>query len=358
MLALAPPAECAAKKKSRSPWTLSLRAEAEIRYDDNIIGLSSREIDLLDKPGVDPESRFGVESEDDLIFAPDLVLKLSREPRRGLDTDIYFTARPYDYLRNSRKDYQQFTLSVRQDLNRSRDHQTVVFAGVSTIPSYFLRRLRDDDESDPGAGITVRNDADYRLTKGFAGVDQEIIRRLLSVTGRYAIERRNYNRHFDERDARSDVFSLDVDIYPLRRILFRIRPYYEYESRDARGGDGLSTTVVVDDVGFHSNRIGADLRWLWGPDSDHRRIVSVFGEIETRSFSSRDAADPGHFDREDDISKFGAEFDRELGPAWKWEVSAYHRQNSVSTRNGTTTFRKNVLSAALTYRFEERLGRR
>jgi len=352
----APAAEAAdGKTPKKVPWELVLGAEGELRFDDNIIGLSDTEIDSLNAGTVNGEDQYGIESEDDFIFAPDFSVRFSRRPRRGRDTSLSLTLRAYDYERNSAKDYQQYAFSVRQELNRSRTHRTVLTSGVSRIPSYFLRKLKDEDAS-IAAGRNIRHVADYQINRAYIRVAQEVVDRLMTVTGSYARERRNYNEDFNERDASSDVFGIDLDIYPTRHIGFRVNPYYEHENRRTRGNLSASPTITDDDVGFDSNRYGVDLRWLWGADADHRNVLNGFYETERRDFSSTTPSDTGHYGRDDDIRKFGFGFRREMGPSWGWRVSGYHRENEVSIPGqSSTTFKKNVISVALTYRYERSL---
>lgn len=350
----------APERSPHSAWTFAVTAQAEFRYDDNILGLSEREKDVVDPSDPNNDDRFGIESPDDVVFAPDLILRLARRPRGGRDTVISLTARDYEYIRNSVKDYQQYSLSVRQQLNRSRRWRTTLAVGVSHIPSYFLRRLIDDDASDPNTAIVVRNDADYTLNKGYVQISQEIVEDLVSVTAGYARERRDYNEDFDERDSGSNVYSLDLNVYPLRSLRFRIRPTYEHEDRRTRAGLASSSgTIVDDDVGFDADILGLELRWLWGPDRDRRRTVTAYYRSETRDFESGSPADPTHFGREDDITKYGAGYTQELNAAWTWGILMYHRENRVGLPARTdSVFEKNVGSVSLTWSFDRRLPSR
>jgi len=337
-----------------SPWRFGLRAEAEARYDDNIISLSKSEKRQLEHPS-DPNSEdlFRIESAEDVILVPQMALSLSRSPREGRQTGLRLTLRAHDYLRNSVKDYQEYLLSVRQDLNRSRRHSASVTLGGSTIPSYYLRELIDDDLSTPGN--TVRSSADFRMNRGYVEYSQEVIHRALRVTAEYARERRDYNGDFDERDSSSDLVSADLSIYPLRRILFRARPYYAHERRRARG-DTPTTAIVDDETDFDADLIGVDLRWVWGGGQGRRQILRPYYQIEQRDFTTRNSASTGHFGRQDEIRKYGMSYDKDLGPRWRVSLSGYHRDNEVSfPGSSATTFRRNVVGAALVYSFEKSL---
>lgn len=344
----------AARSSSTHPWTFSVRGEGQLRYDDNILGLSESEKDALDQPGQAGSPRFRVESPEDIIFVPDVSLELTRHPRKGLKTGIIATLRAYDYQRNSIKDYQQYALAVRQELNRSREHKTSLTVGGSHIPSYFIRPLRDDNAS-LIAGSSIFADADYTLNRGYLEVSQEIVNRLVNLSAGYAVERRDYNHTFDARDASSGVFYTEVNVYPMRSLGFRIRPYATFESRDTRG-QLASTQVVDDEVGFDSDLYGADVRWLWGADADHRSVVRAFYEREKRDFTSDEPLATSHFGREDDIEKYGASYDKELGAAWRLAFSAYHRVNESTHPGSATNFYKNVVTAGVVYSFERRLG--
>jgi len=342
-----------AAEKGRTPkWTLDIRGESEVRYDDNILSLSETEKNLISDP-----NRFKIDSVGDAILIPSVFLQLSRLPRHGRETNMFLSLRAYDYVRNSIKDYQTFGVGLRQELNRSRKYRTVLRVGGSRVPDYYVRQLIDDDES-TAAGRLIRNELTFVKNSGYIEISQKIVDDVLTVSGRYSRERRNYNPHFNERDSSSDVFEIDLDVYPARTNNFRVTPYYEHESRSSRG-DLASSPIVDDDVGFDSDLSGLSLRGLWGRDSDHRKSVSFYYERENRDFTTNFTPDTGHFGRSDEITKFGAGFEQELGPAWKWRMAAYNRNNRVSTpTNPGSDHERNVVSASLMYRFEQRLDRR
>lgn len=333
-------------------WSFSLRAEGEIRYDDNILSLSEADKDRVENPAF--SDGFRIESPDDFVLAPDVLLAFRRSPRRGPETGIGVTLRAYDYLRNSVKDYQSYGLWFRQELNRSRRHRTALAVGAARLPSYYLRELIDDDES-LAAGMMIRNSATYAKNEGYLKISQELVNRILSVSARYALERRNYNDHFNERDSASEVGSLSLEVYPLRRNAFRIHPYYTREKRTSRS-DLAPSPVLDDDVGFDSNLYGLELRWLWGPDTDHRRIITLWYENEKRDFTTDIATDTGHFEREDDITESWAGYEHELNGNWQLRFAYRYRNNDVSTPSllggtNTTPFTKHVGYASLVYRF-------
>ncbi len=349
-----------ASTQSQAPprlWSFDLRAEAEVTYDDNILSLSKNEQNQLKDPVLANTDRFRITSADDVIIAPEVNLQFSRLPRGGAETNILLSLHAYDYTTNSVKNYQQYSLSARQELHRGHVHSTAVTVGTSYIPTYYLRQLVDDDES-ALAGTTIRNSADYSLTQNFVEVSQEMVNRTLSVGLRYTSEKRDYNDHFNERDSTSGVTSLEFNLYPMQKLGFRVHPYYEREQRNTQGDLG-STGVVDDDAGFDSDHYGLDLRWLWGPNSDHRNIFKSWYEKENRDFNTSNSADTGHFDRSDSITQYGIGYDRELGSEWKIRFGYRYRNNDASTPNGgggttTTSFSKNVVSVGVVYRFDPR----
>ena len=338
-----------------TPWTFSLRAEGELRYDDNVLSLSDREVDRFQNdPAYARSDRFKIESVDDFIFAPDLGFTFNRSPRRGRETTVGAALRAYEYFNDSVKSYQSYGVRLRQELNRSRAHGTVLSAGFERTPSYYLRELIDDDES-VAAGTTIRNSLDYDLNQGYLELAQEIAPRTFDATLRCALERRNYNDHFNERDSNSTIWAVHFDIFPMQRTVFRVRPYYVSEKRTS-AGDIPSSPVIDDDVAFDGTLHGLELRWLWGPDSDHRRTITIWYENETRDFTTGTVTDLGHYGREDDITQYWAGYEHEIGREWLLRFAYRHRNNDSSTPDplgGTTTtaFTKNVVYASLVYRF-------
>jgi hypothetical protein len=344
-----------AEERDGALWNFRLGAALEVRYDDNIVGLSEQDQNFLKSSPAVGEDRFGVSSAADTALVPELALGFARKPRKGLETGISFVVRSRQYLTNSVKSYQELALTLRQELNRSRAHGTRLIVGVSHIPEYFVRRLIDEDESFL-AGTTVRNDVDYRLTSARVAIAQEVVSRVFDLEIGYTRAQRDYNDHFNEKDSTGDVAALELRLYPLRRIGFLVRPYYEWQSRDAAGDQAFSVAVVDDDGGFDSNLYGLSLRGLWGPDGDHRNTINVFYERETRNFTSQNPLDTGHFGRKDDIGKYGLSYNRELGPAWELVFSGYHRLNDVSLSDGSSTlYPKTVFTATVGYRFRKPL---
>jgi len=345
----------AAAAPTATPWTFRLRAEGELRHDDNVLSLSDREIDRFENdPAYAQSDRFKIESVDDFIFAPDLGFTFNRSPRQGRETSFGAALRAYEYFNDSVKSYQSYGVWLRQELNRSRAHGTVLSAGFDRTPSYYLRELIDDDES-VAAGTTIRNSLDYDLNQGYLELAQEIAPRTFDATLRYVLERRNYNDHFNERDSNSTIWAVHFDIFPMQHNLFRVRPYYASEKRTS-AGDIPSSPVIDDDVAFEGTLYGLELRWLWGPDSDHRRTITIWYENETRDFTTGTVTDVGHYGREDDITQYWAGYEQELGREWLLRFAYRHRNNDSSTPDplgGTTTtaFTKNVVYASLVYRF-------
>lgn len=349
------PVSAADENDPRSPWSFNFRAEAEVRYDDNVLGLSDTEIRSmrrLEEP--ENDERFRIETPNDVIFNPLVGFGVYRKPPRGLDTAFGASIGTNQYLRNTVKDYHEYRLWVRQQLNHSRAHRTTLGVGGTRIPSYFLRQLVDDDISAPPntCNTSDPNDlcheaATFQLTTGYLELTQEVVDKYLSAELRYARERRDYNHEFDERDADSDVWSIQVNIHPTGGIGFRLRPYYEHERRTTRGDPGTSSTITEDDAGFDGDMIGLEARGLWGADADHRNTLRGYYQRERRDFTSDDPNDTGHFGREDRITKFGIGYGRELGPHFRLNVSAYHRDNDVST--SSSTFARNVVAFSIGY---------
>jgi hypothetical protein len=345
-----------AEKPPVHNWIFTLYAQGEVRYDDNILSLSDQEIGRFENDAAyRNSSRFKINSVGSFILAPDVGLTFRHQPKRALQTSFGATLRAYEYLDNSVKSYQSYGFWAQQDLSKSRKHGTTLSAGFTRTPGYYLRELIDDDESQ-AAGMIVRNSLDYDLNNGYLEVGQEIFSRVLDVSVRYVLERRNYNDHFNERDSNSTIWVGQFDIFPLKRNVFLIRPYYAHEDRTSRGDIPLSP-VVDDDVGFISDLYGLQLRGMWGPDSDHRRTVTVWYENEKRDFTSTFTPDVAHFGRTDDITQYWAGYGHEFSRRWHMDVAYRFRNNDSSTPSvlgGTTTtpFTKHVFYASLTYRFD------
>lgn len=342
-------------RKPSGTWDFSLRAETAVSYDDNILILSASEQAKLKDPAFANSDLFRIKTADDVIVAPGLALQFHHAPKGTPATNILLSLHDYEYTTNTVKTFQQYSFVFRQELHRNRAHSTALTLGTSYIPYYYLRQLIDNEAS-ALAGTTIYGSATYSLNEDYIQISQELVDRTLSIAVRYSREKRNYNHHFDERDATSNVTSLEINVFPMRRIGFLIQPYFAHEQRTAQG-QLASTTVVEDDPGFNSDLSGLTLRWLWGPDSDHRHIMKTWYERENRNFSSTDPTDTSHFGRQDTITQYGIDYTKELGPAWELRSAYHHRNNDLSIPSSlggtnTTSFSKNVVTATLVYSFD------
>lgn len=336
-------------------WSFRVRADMEARYDDNILMLSESEQDRLDPSDPNNRERFGISRPEDVIFSPGVGLTFSRSPRGGRETTIGLSATAHQNVESTVRNYQRYGLSVRQELNRSREHLTTLSVGFSRIPDYYLRQLIDLDASPPtcngDTSTCVHTAAEYRLDRVWGEVTQEIVNRVLSVSAGYARERREYGDTFEERDSHSNVFTLETSWYPAGSIGFRLRPWYEHEQRIARG-DLVVSQAIEDDVGYDADMYGIELRGLWGA-RDHRNTLRGTWQMQKRDFTAPSPSDP-RFGREDDVARYGVEYSRELGPQWRWEVLAFHREVDIST--SSSIFEKNVVAFSLGWSLEGRFA--
>src|SRR5262249_2558049 len=104
------------KPPLRKEW--SLRLELDVRYDDNIIQLSDRDLNRLDNPTPNTiaANRFAIETPDDFIAIPRLSPGFKADWWLGRPTSLDLDASAYQYLRNSVKNYQSYRLSIEQAL--------------------------------------------------------------------------------------------------------------------------------------------------------------------------------------------------------------------------------------------------
>lgn len=320
-------------------WITELALEE--RYDDNVTRLSPSHLDRLDRLGggtglpcgsgnTDASGhQFSITTPDDFISIPQLSSSLNAGWIAEMPTGVDLDLSGYQYARNTIKNYQSYRLSVSQPLHRFRAHATSVQFSRRLVPRYYLRNLRSDRASEEFAqmGIFVlpppRREATYRSESTRFELEQVIVKNRLRFQGEVGVERRNYNRCFDERDSRMPFREAELAWNPRGDKRLRLRASYRREVLRARG-DLADTPVFAepDITNVRSIRAG-DVRFGWGRRG-RNGWASLRYETERRDFRTGDPNDITHFGRTDrrQESSLSAQINLKRG----WHIGAEARR--------------------------------
>lgn len=284
--ALAPPRAAAAESPS---WTFTLGAG--LHHDSNILQLSNRNLDRMSTdPGV---PRFLIDQADDQVFDLSAGVTMRAKPIRRRETRVEATAEADHHSASDVADWHQLGFAVQQELTAARRTLTTLRAWGSTMPSYYLGEITDDDDSF-ATGRRIRRSLTFAQTVVGARLEQRIARAELAGT----LERahRNYDTHFDERDGDDQRWRAGLTVEPSPRTGVRLGAALTGGRYDARGD--LAASLIRDDDISYDHRgfaVSAVVPWGHGPS---RGRVEVEIAPETRTYTTADPFDVLRYHRE------------------------------------------------------------
>jgi len=330
---------------------LSFDVALEARYDDNILQLSPSDIDRL-RSQTAPSSRFVITSADDTIAVGSFQGRWRGKPLRRRVTSIAADVDIHRYSKNDVKDYEEFSLSVSQELTASVRHLSRLRASISHIPRFYVRELTDDDASFE-LGTRVRESATFEQTEYELALGQTIVRDRLVVSAGVSRKRRNFNASFLERDNTNDSWTVGIHGRPIPGSRVQIGVAYVRGSLDARG-DLASTPIPDDDISYDHDGIEADVSVPWRGRLPGR--VAVHCERERRDFTTSNRFDILRFDRGERRSDCEVSLSQrvvaglELLAEWRRKTSDASFPAGIAS-DEITDFTQNRWSLGLRYRF-------
>jgi len=280
------PAHQPAKRPS-----LSLGLGLEFRYDDNILQLTPAGLDRLDRRPGPP--RFRIQTPDDNItgFHGDLRWRVRPIPRR--ETRFAAAADVYSYHRNDVKSWQQFGVSLQQELNESRHYFLATLdLWLNYMPNYYVGELTDADDSF-FAGRRIRRSVQYAQT-GFGGrTNVQFLHGKLEA--QFGLERlhRDYDVFFDERDNDNDMWHVGLEARPFRHWGAAARVTYLEGELEARG-DLPETPIPDRDISYKHHGFGGSVTLPWGHGKSRGHGDAGYMP-ETRSYTTPDKFDVTRF---------------------------------------------------------------
>ena len=326
-----------------------LNVSLEGRYDDNIIQLSERDLDRL-KANTDP-SRFRIETPDDTIAEGRFSFRYKARPIPRRETAFLAFLDAHRYTRNSVKDYQEFGVSILQEITASRQHLGSLRVEFSRTPHFYLRQLTDNDASF-AAGRRIREAATYSQNEYSIAYRQELINNRLE--GRLSRTRRprDFDHHFEERDSTTDSWSLSLQGRPFGGSRIEVGLGYEAGALHARG-DLSSTPIPDDDISYRYHAIVFEAEVPWG--TRRRGHLKFDVEREIRNFTTDNPFDILHSDREDERRDYRARLVQHMAGDLDLVAEVRHRSNNAAfptdftTSDEVTDYVENLVSLGLVW---------
>ena len=306
--------------KTRPKPKLVFDLSVGARYDDNVLHLSKCDRESVDSglprlpcagfPG-HRATHAGdrLETTDDNVVLAGFQTRWTTRPFPHRDTVVGSNVDVYRYLRNSVKNWTEWSLTFAQEVSATRKHLTLLRASVDYIPSYYLRELRDDAASFE-AGTPIYASATYAQTEYGLSLEQEIVNNRLHGMAAAELQLRDHNHHFDERDSDRTSWTLGL------RGRFSERPRTQatlsyFWGRLAADGDRPSTPIVERDVSYDHHGIKLEGAISWGDRRGGR--VEALAKNETRDYTTTDRFDVYRFGRVDNRREYRARFVQRAG---------------------------------------------
>jgi len=283
------------KAKAKGSGTkVDVKAGLEMGYDNNILDLNKRNYSQLTS-GDNPEE-FSIDDPGDFVYSPWVEIKVTGKVLLADPVSAGLELRPYVYASSSIANYEEYTVFVRQPVG---GHE----AGLEYELEWDVYH-RDLDTQGAGGDTWVSafyDDHDvelywkHALPKGF---------QVKPFTG---WRMRNYNSTFDYRDRAG--FFLGVEGSVELGKGWRTFIAYEWSDLDADAPVG----GFEEDSSYRQNEIeiGASVTLL-----DKKLDLELKWRFQFRDYTTTDAADASHLDREDLRQRVVLEGRYKLGKGW------------------------------------------
>lgn len=311
----------AAEKKSSQ---FALKASLESRYDDNILQLSeSAKRQLEENP--DPD-QFLIETADDVIAIGRLDFRWAGRPISRRKTSVALSLDAYRHARNDVKDYEEYGISISQEITASRRHLGSMRLEASRTPGFYMRQLTDDDASF-AAMQRIREAATFAQNDYRVAYRQEIVSGRLEGRLGWRSRARDFNDHFNERDNTRRNWLLGLQGCPFGRAPIEVTLSYEIGTLRARG-DLPSTPIPDDDISYRYHALILETEIPWQTQKRGRLQIEV--RRENRDFTSSNPFDISHSERQDRRRDYQARVVQRLASGLDLVGEVRRRSNDAS----------------------------
>lgn len=275
-----------------APTPLSFVVGIERVHDDNILQLTAHGFDRFSQ-NPDPP-RFLIVSPDDAIHVIRGDVRWSTRPLPRRETRLAASVDANEYQRNRVKNWQEYEVSLRQELTSSRRNLSTLEISWADLPRYYLGEITDADASFE-AGTRIRKSLDYAQVALAARLEQELFHGRLVLGAGFERLHRDYGASFEERDNDNDQWRAALETRPFPRWGLTARVAYLEGTLTARG-DLESTPIRDTDISYRHSGLGAGLTLPWGRGSGRGRLVASWMP-ERRVYSTSDKFDLLRFGR-------------------------------------------------------------
>jgi len=321
------------------------------RYDDNILELSQRDIDRVESGNFTP-GRFLISTPDDFITNLAGRVRWTGKPWARRETRIALAADANWYAQNDIKNYQNYGVSIAQELTASKKHLSQLRLSVTNTPEFYDRQLTDDDASF-NAGIRIRESSRYRETNYLLNYDQDFIGDRFD--GRLALDhrRRNYNEFFPERDNSRNTVAVTLGGHPFKSYRFGLEGTAGLGRLQARA-ELDSTPIPDDDISYDWTLFGFSTAVPWPGGRGGRFEAEI--NYEQRTYTTDNKFDVLRYGRHDDRLTWRAGIvqrlpaDLELIAYYERETNNAHWPVIAIPSDDTTDYTAGRFSVALRWR--------
>ncbi len=314
MLVLASPVRAAGDtgpvRAKSAPRLLTLTFGLERRHDDNVLRLRQSDLDRFAANPASSRFRITAPADNETVVRGSLRWRIRPLPHR--ETALRLSASAYEFDRNPVKDWQEYSVSLAQELTASRHNLTRLELWCALTPHYYLGETTDSDAS-IAAQRRIRRSLTYSKTTIGAELAQELLRGRLEVAAGLERVHRNYNVFFDERDNDNDRWRLETQFLPWRGAGPALGLTYIVGALHARG-DLAGTPITDTDISYNHHGLGASLTVPWSLHG-RRGDISLWWMPEARAYTTADKYDVSRFGRVTHRQERGARMTQHLwGP--------------------------------------------
>lgn len=308
------------RKRIRKPDFFSGSFSLGEMYDDNILGYSSADLQVLDS-GSKP-TKFGIRNPGDYRTSLDLRVDLNPDISRRNPTRMRFRLGTDFFARSSVENYQSYGADLKQNFLRSNYFQT----GFRYVPSFYLRNLVQVDTATGARGKYLK--ADFSEQSYFF----ELGRRFsphFAISFGYAHEKIDYNSGFDERDSRGNSYYGGLDFGIGRNVGLNIG--YSRKDSKAKGADMM---LLIEDISSKTDRFD------FGLDFNLRKALGIplsFAPsytYEYQKYTTFKTLDTYHYGRKDNDYRISSELSYGWGRNFR-QYLRYSYERNKTNKQGT-----------------------
>lgn len=292
-------------------------------YDTNILQYSDAQLRRFDA-GTHPE-QFAIQSRDDVVWGPHVLLQWEQRGEQARRRSLRLRGDGDFHQRNGTADFHSFSVGWRESFSGDRR----LALSWYVLPRYYVRELYDQDLAAAAPPSQRYDRAEFGLQIASAAWTHGLTRRA-RLDAEYQLERRDYNRSFDERDSDTHRAALGASWSRLPgRASIGLEGGYRWSR--ARAGEGIDpqsgNPYFLPDVSYHGplGSINGAIELLRA--SDMRLTGDLQVSTAMRVFESQHLSDRYHYGRRDLSNALEVGVRAAIPPHWATRVSYRYETN-------------------------------